>query len=160
MSISSDDLTAELLADKTTKNTKVINPNTNNLSFGRIPQNNNNIPEGDIYLRLGLIGVTPSRSGAFGARHVWEKHKTDLQINNLQDIPHVVANILQPGSDILVDLNRNHDPHRTVVLNTSAGLVILEQKHSQTGITEYSIVTAYNRRNSRGVVIGKLEHSS
>lgn len=146
------DLTCELMQANTTKNKKVLNPDNGTLIFGKIPDNPTGIPSRLIYLRLGYIGNGVARKGAFGARHIWEKHQTDLSIQKPEDVPKTLADILTAGVDILYE-----DSNKPVVLNTQKGLVSLQLKKDPNGDNEYSIVSAYGRRNSRGVVFAKLE---
>ncbi|MCK5816239.1 MAG: hypothetical protein KAH07_09875 [Flavobacteriaceae bacterium] len=146
------DLTPELMLGNTTKNTKIFNPENNSLIFGRVPNNPKGIPEGLIYLRLGFSGVGANKKGAFGARHIWDKHKKDLSINSPKDLPLILSKILIVGSDILYENEK-----KPVVLNTNKGLVSLQLKKDSLGNVEYSIISAYSRKNSRGVVFAKLE---
>ena len=145
------DLSDQVMSGKNTKNALVTNPQTNGTSFGRIPPNSNGVIEGDIYLKLGLVGHGQQRKGAFGARHVWEKHKNDLGISNACDTPMIIAEILSEGVDILIGVT----PDRPIALNTKYGVVILEQKTIEQE-TIYSIVSAYGKKNITGTVIGKL----
>ncbi|MGL5719548.1 MAG: hypothetical protein ACRCYP_01955 [Alphaproteobacteria bacterium] len=154
---SATDLNALVMADKKQKNAFVVNPITGGLSFGRIPDNNNGIDAGEIYLKLGLVGHGKQRKGAFGVRHVWEKHQVDLGISKSEDTPSVIASILTEGADILVDMTSSSTPARPIVLNTSLGIVVLEKKLEQgTGVVYYSLVSAYGKKNMTGTVIGKL----
>ncbi|EGD5163556.1 hypothetical protein RYY30_003402 [Vibrio cholerae] len=154
--IQATDLNANLMSSKNKQGSKVVNPKTNQLSFGRIPSNNNGIPTGEIYLKLGFIGSGKMRTGAYGARHIWEKHKKDLNIESPEETPEVIANILKEGVDVLVNFEANHDPHRPVVLNTELGRVALSL-YVEHGINAYSIVSAYGNKNAVGTVIGQLE---
>jgi hypothetical protein len=150
-------LTESLLTSASTKNKKIFSP-TNKLSYGRIPAAPAfKVAAGEIYLRLGFVGVGRSKSGAFGARHIWDKHKGDLNIKEPSDIPKVVASILRNGADVLVDKSKSAD--RPLVLNSNIGIVILQPKKTAEGGIEYSIVSAYGRRNHKGTVIGQLLHT-
>lgn len=154
MSLLPGALTPQLLSSSGSKNEKLFSP-TNNLSYGRIPAVPAfNVEAGDIYLRLGFVGMGYARSGAFGARHIWEKHQIDLNLKQPSDIPQVVASILQNGANILIDKSKAAD--RPLVLNSNVGIVILEPKKTADGNTEYSIVSAYARKNHKGTVIGQL----
>lgn len=151
------DLNETLMSENKAKGSKITNPNTGKLSYGHIPKNNNGIPSGPIYLKLGQIGSGRLRQGSFGARHVWEKHKSDLNISKPEDTPQVIADILTEGVNILVNFNAGHSPHRPVVLNTSFGRVALTLYKELGGIDAYSIVSAYGNKNAPGTVIGTLE---
>ena len=146
------DLSEEVMNGKKTKNALVTNPQTGGLSFGKIPPNSNGVSEGEIYLKLGLAGHGRQRTGAFGARHVWEKHKGDLGITTPDQTPMIIADILSEGVDILLSKT---DAARPIALNTTCGVVILERKVIDQ-VTSYSIVSAYGKKNITGIVIGKL----
>lgn len=145
------DLSEEVINGKNTKNALVTNPQTGGLSFGKIPPNNNGVSEGEIYLKLGLAGHGRLRKGAFGARHVWEKHKSDLGITTPDQTPMIIAEILSEGVDILLSTT----DARPIALNTKYGVVILEEKVIDQ-VTSYSIVSAYGKKNIAGIVIGQL----
>lgn len=147
-------LTSALMEANTTKNRKVLNPVNNTIVFGKIPDNPTGIPSGLIHLRLGYVGFGHHREGAFGARHIWEKHKTDLSIAKPEDLSLILAEILVEGVNVLYE-----DESKPLVLNTEKGLVALQYKKSFGGLGEYSIITAYGRRDSRGVVFAKLENA-
>lgn len=149
------DLNEQLMSEKTKKNAKVTNPKTGNLSFGKIPENKNGIPSGEIYLKLGLIGHGHNRAGAFGARHIWEKHHVDLRITTQENTAQVIADILEEGVNVLVNF-QNKNNKRPVVLNTKIGRVALEPE-TKNGTTSYSIVSAYGNKNAPGTVIGTLK---
>lgn len=146
------DLSDVVMNGKNTKNALITNPQTNGVSFGRIPPNNSGVSEGEIYLKLGLIGHGRERKGAFGVRHVWEKHQKDLGIIKPEDTPRIIAEILSEGVDILLSGNTGSRP---IALNTKYGVVILEQKIIDQ-VTSYSVVSAYGKKNITGTVIGQL----
>lgn len=151
-------LTVATINQKKNKNSKILNPSIEQLSFGQVPQNNNHVPSGHIYLRLGDKGVVRGGNivGAFGARHVWDKHRKDLNLSKPQDIAIRIGSIMTAGVDILIDPTRATSSVRPVVLNTAIGVVALQLKHSASGVPEYSIVSAYGRKTNPGIVIGKL----
>jgi len=146
------ELTEALMAAHTTKNIKVLNPQSGTIIFGKVPENPTGIPSGMIHLRLGYVGSGRRKSGAFGARHIWEKHKIDLSISSPEEVPQILASILEPGVEILYE-----HVNKPVVLNTAKGLVSLQLKKDETGGNWYNIISAYGRRNSRGTVFAELE---
>ncbi|WP_299143133.1 hypothetical protein [uncultured Vibrio sp.] len=158
--IDSPALTNDFMSKRNKRGTKVINPNTDKTSFGRIPKNNNGIPEGEIYLKVGIIGHGPTRTGAFGARHIWEKHKVDLKISQSTNVPAIIASILEEGVDVLVNFQASHSPARAIVLNTNIGRVALKQEQDKNGRFSYTIISAYGNKNAPGTVIGTLESPS
>ncbi|KAB2825791.1 MULTISPECIES: hypothetical protein [Aliivibrio] len=151
----STDLNEQLMSGKNEKNAKIVNPKTGKLSFGRVPDNNNDIPSGDIYLKLGLMGRGFKRYGAFGARHIWEKHNVDLCIPKQEMLPQIIADMLVEGTNVLVNFAIKNNK-RPVVLNTKLGRVALEPE-MKAGKTYYSIVSAYGNKNAPGTVIGTLK---
>lgn len=144
------DLSLSLMSTKNKKGTKVTNPATGGLSFGRVPKNKNGIPEGEIFLKVGYVGFGPRRKGAYGARHVWEKHREELGITSPEDVPEKLSKILKPGSKVLVDSTKGDK--KIVALNTTEGLVALQEEEDG-----YSIITAYGRKDPTGIEIGELE---
>tara|TARA_R110001632_G_scaffold40314_2_gene101194 strand:+ start:73923 stop:74207 length:285 start_codon:yes stop_codon:yes gene_type:complete len=70
------DLSVEWMSHKRRKNAFVTTTN-GSLSFGTFPTNNTHRPELEIRLKVGF-GRT--RSGAFGVRHIYEKHSQKIGI--------------------------------------------------------------------------------
>ena len=101
-------LTEDLAKQGNRQNTKIVNPETGKLSFGIIPKNRI-IESGEIYLRLGFVGVGRDLAGGFGARHIWDKHSKDLSLSEFSDVPSVVAALLLEGCKVLVDFNKGGD---------------------------------------------------
>ncbi|STO79488.1 hypothetical protein [Grimontia hollisae] len=155
--IQASDLTRELLKKRTQKNALIANPKTGKLSYGMIPANKSGIPEGNIFLKLGDTGFGPQRSGAYGARHIWDKHQADLCLTEPLDIVTQLQEILVSGTDILVNLAAKHNPARPVILNTKIGRVAL-QLQMISGVASYSIISAYGAKNATGTVIGTLKN--
>lgn len=146
------ELDENLLSGTNQKNCKIFNPKTDDTIFGKIPENPTGIPSGLIYLRLGYIGNGYKKQGAFGARHIWDKHKVDLGLNSPTELPFKISSILTEGVDVLYE-----EIHKPVVLNTLHGLVSLQLKQSADGIKEYSIISAYYKTQAKGTVFCKLE---
>lgn len=147
-------LTDKLAEEKGSKATKLMNPETNGLSFGYIPKNKT-IEAGEIYLTLGYSGYGVKRAGAFGARHVWEKHKVDLCLVNFSDVPAKVAALLANDCDVMVN-PLSGGLESPIVLNTSHGMVALAKKMIDKK-PEYHVISAYGRRNPHGFVVAKLK---
>ena len=147
-------LTEDLAKQGNRQNTKIVNPETGKLSFGIIPKNRI-IESGEIYLRLGFVGVGRDLAGGFCARHIWDKHSKDLSLSEFSDVPSVVAALLLEGCKVLVDFNKGGDD-KPIVLNTSKGMVVLTKK-GLSGAIEYSIVSAYGRTNHPGTVVATLK---
>lgn len=154
-----ESLTETLMLTKTTKNKKVLNPETNKLSFGMIPDDHNAVPGGDIHLKLGLVGYGNQRKGAFGARHIWEKHQVDLNLTTPSEVPSKIAEILKEGVNVLVEFDDQKRSNMPVVLNTALGKVALAPKSTDGKVT-YEIISAHANKNARGTVIGTLKSPS
>jgi hypothetical protein len=157
--LNNNDLIDNLMSEKTAKNQKILNPKTNKLSFGIVPDDHSAIPGGDIHLKLGLIGYGPQRKGAFGARHIWEKHKIDLNLSKPHEIPNKIADILKEGINVLVEFDDQKRNNMPVVLNTAIGKVALAPKTYE-GKVIYEIISAHANKNARGTVIGTLKSPS
>jgi len=152
--LEANSLTEDLAKKRDKQNTKIVNPETGKLSFGVIPENPI-IASGEIYLRLGFVGVGRDLLGGFGARHIWDKHSKDLSLSEFSNVPSTVAELLLEGCDVLVDSSKGGDD-KPIVLNTSKGMVVLTKKGVE-GAVEYSIVSAYGRTNHPGTVVATLK---
>lgn len=142
------DITLQIAQKKNAQNTLVANSEGHH-SFGMFPANNNGFPEAEIVLKLGNIGYGFLRKGGFGLRHVWEKHGSDLGLQNPYEVVGFIESIIQPGAEIIVD--KSKDPKKPLIIESSWGLVALEIQAST-----YSITSAYNRKSHPGTVIATI----
>jgi len=150
----SGELTNELADERGAKNQKLENPEGGGFSFAYIPKNKV-IEEGEVFLCLGYAGFGVDRKGAFGARHIWEKHKLDLGLSRFSDVPGVVSGLLSEGCNVLVDKSKG-GLDKPIVVNTSSGMVSLQKKVVDE-VVEYHVLTAYRRTNHPGIVVATLK---
>ncbi len=150
-SLAAADITSALMSTQNMKGTRIINPRTGLMSFGTVPLNKH-VPEGLIYLKLGLPGFGPGKSGAFGVRHIWDKHRGEWPGLTPDQVPEKVLDILVPGADILL----HQGGGKIITLNTSLGMVVLQEEREGSGFI-YSVVTAYTRKNPKGIKIAQLQ---
>ena len=148
-----NEITLELVSLKNKKNTRVLNE-LGQESFGNFPANNHNFPVGEIYLKLGYIGYTNARSGAFGLRHIWEKHGTELGLQEPKEILGFIKKVLAEGAEVIVDSMK--DPNKPLVVESSSGLITLALETPNNKLPNYHIITAYSRKSHPGVVIATI----
>lgn len=147
------DVTAALANDKRSKNALVANT-SGVVSFGTFPSNNHSFPSGDITLRLGYVGYGAGRKGAFGLRHIWEKHKTEVMATNPEDIPAFIEAIITKGSNVIID--KDKDPNKPLIVESKVGLLTLGLKLPNNANPYYHVITAYARKSHPGTVIATL----
>ncbi len=150
-----DQLTLDLLLGVHNPNRKILNPVTGGLSFGRIPKNRSGIPEGEVHLRVGKIGFGKDKKGAYGARHIWDKHRVDLKITKPENLTTILLKIFMDGAEILVDPNKNIDPYRPLILSRKYGMGIVERRGKD--LAAYNVISAYSKTAVPGILIGKFE---
>lgn len=68
------------------------------------------------------------------------------------------GDIIQPGAPIYCEFNHPGGKHRTTVLKSALGMVILEPREAPETDSGwiYVVVTAYSKRNPHGVQIGRI----
>lgn len=149
-----NNLNIALMSEKTRKNSFVCMP-CGTFSFGNFPANNANFPQGDIRLRLGYTGYIsrPDRPGAFGLRHIWEKHGTELGLSCPTEAINFIKNVITNGAAVLIDSNKN--PDRPIIIENKVGMAILSV-HANTSDVHYSIISAYSRKQHPGTIIATL----
>lgn len=143
------------MSEKSKKNSFVCMP-CGAFSFGAFPPNNAHFPEGDIRLKLGLVGYITGnneRQGAFGLRHIWEKHGSELGLTCPAETIHFIKNVITSGAQVLIDSHKN--PDRPIIIESKVGMAILNLQAS-THDVYYSIISAYNRKQHPGTVIAKI----
>ena len=146
------DITLALALTKNKKNT-IISTTRGQLSFGLFPANNHGFTTGKIILKLGLIGHGYFRKGAFGVRHIWEKHGGEIGLTSPIQVVNFIESILIPGAEVI--LNREKSPDKPIIVESSNGLITLGLTTFKNQVA-YSIITAYDRKNHPGVVIATI----
>jgi len=150
-SLAAANITSALMSTQNKRGTRIINPRTGLMSFGTVPPNSH-VLEGLIYLKLGFPGRGHKKDGAFGARHIWDKHRGEWPGLTPEQIPEKVLDILVPGADILLYQGGG----KIITLNTSQGMVVLQEEREGSGFI-YSVVTAYTRKDPKGIKIAQLQ---
>ncbi|EGQ7796282.1 hypothetical protein RG677_004805 [Vibrio parahaemolyticus] len=150
--LSSTDVTKELLSKSNTKNHRILS-SSGNVSFGQLPHINDNFPSGEIHLRLGFVGIGSARTGAFGLRHIVEKHGPEIGIDDAAGAIEFIELVLSAGAVIKLDGKGGTKP---LVINSSHGMVILEKKTPRDEAVHYSIITAYEKINYPGTILGEM----
>ena len=135
------------------KRGSVVERACSNITYGQFPPNNFGFPVGDIVLKLGYCGFGPSKKGATGLRHIWDKHHKEIGLSCPSEIPCFIETVIKQGSSVLIDHGKSTD--KPLVLSSSTGMAILCQKVSQNR-NIYEIITAYTRRQHPGTVIATL----
>jgi len=148
-----NDVTPAIAELRNQKNARVSN-NRGQVSFGLFPSNNHNFPVGDIHLKLGFIGNGHRRSGAFGLRHIWEKHGSELGLTAPQQVSAFIETILQPGANVIV--NHSKSPDKPLIVESSNGLITLGMVKPNNESAYYHIITAYGRKSHPGIIIANL----
>ncbi len=151
------DVSQQMLNSKKTKNAKVTNSN-GTCSFGIMPNLNSKFPAGEIILKLGDPGFYDRREkklkAAFGLRHIWDKHKVEIGATNAFDVIKFIESVITLGAEVLIDSNK--DPNKPLIVESTAGMVVVELKQPQGEEPYYSIVTAYDKKRHAGTLVGNL----
>lgn len=145
-----NDLSIEWMSHKRSKNAFVTNTK-GNLAFGIFPTNNNHWPELEIRLKVGFAGFGKARSGAFGIRHIFEKHGKEIGLTCPSEIPSYIESIITKGATVIVDSAK--DANAALVIESQTGLVILRLSKDK---AYYDIISAYDRKSHPGTVIATL----
>lgn len=150
------DITHQILTGKTTKNAKVTN-SQGLCSFGIMPTLSPNFPQGNIILKLGDRGFFCPREkklkGAFGLRHVWDRHAVEIGASSASDVVIFIEQVITQGAEIIFDKKKS--PNKPLIVESSTGMVVVELLNIA-GVQVYSIVTAYTRKSHPGVLLGTL----
>lgn len=152
------DIDNDVLDKKNMKNSRVTN-NKGNLSFGTIPKLNDNFPKGEIHLKLGDSGFYSHNhhepKGAFGLRHIWDKHGDELNSQNAEDVVKFIESVLQVGAEVIIDPKKS--PNKPLIVESNTGMVVVDLKEPQNEEPFYNIITAYDKKAHPGNVMGNLE---
>ncbi|WP_126169631.1 hypothetical protein [Shewanella khirikhana] len=146
------DVTTALAAQKTAKNARIANT-SGQVSFGIFPLNSHGYQSAPIILKLGFIGYASQRTGAYGLRHIWEKHGQEIGISNPSDVPSFIESILIPGAEVIIDSTKSAKP---LIIESKTGLITVGFSTPPNEAPHYHIITAYTRKNHPGTVIATL----
>lgn len=152
------EITTAALTEKKTKNARVAK-NDGSEFFLDIPYMNADFPAGKIILKLGDSGfynkMTRNLDGAYGLRHIWDKHRTEIGAASAEDIVIFLERILLAGAEILIDSKKG--PNKAIVVESGTGMMILELKMPHGEDPYYSIITAYDRKSHPGTILHTLK---
>lgn len=100
------DIVEAVLNDKKTKNARVTKCDGSEF-FLDLPGMNADFPAGKIILKLGDSGFynkrTKNLEGAYGLRHIWDKHRAEIGATSAEDIVIFLESILLAGAEVLID---------------------------------------------------------
>lgn len=142
------DITTAILDGKSTKNS-IVCTSYGESFFSMFPHVSDTFPSGKICLKLGFGGFGLSKDGAFGLRHIWEKHRTEINATSALDIVLFLEKVVSAGSVVLIDNKK--DPDKPLILESKTGMAVVEFKSGN-----YYITSAYDRKSHKGTVIGNL----
>ncbi len=92
-----------------------------------------------------------------GARHIYEKHGPELNMDYFNQVPSFVSRILEDGASILVNKNRANHIKAPVVVNSPHGMVALGRNGSVDSGISYEVVSAYERNDPKGTKVGEIK---
>lgn len=147
-------------------NTKVINPTTQDHSFGTVPvlrlARKNQSPVITLAAPIHLKeGKHFGPNAGFGVQHIWAEHSIEIMaagFMGLADVPAYVQRILNTPT-LLYFEDRPGPRTRVNAVRIVTGTVILEYVQTKVGnvFTPYwSVVTAYSDTRTKGVVVGSM----
>jgi len=146
-----------MLTGKGTKNARVCTSIGSDF-FLDIPSISADFPAGKIILKLGDSGFYNRSSKrlecAYGLRHIWDKHRTEIGATCATDIIIFLEGILHQGAEMLLDSSKG--PNKAIVVESGTGMMILELKRPQGEAPYYSVVTAYDRKSHPGILLYTL----
>ncbi len=144
------------------KYTLIRNPSNNSCSYGKIK--NLTIPrepqlastEADIYLFQGFHN---KYNKGFGCKHIRVVHDKEIRKRGFINdgttlIPEYVASIVRPGTPLYYEGGIGQYPR--LLASNRTGMAVLEFREDDDRDMCWSIVTAYNRRNPHGRLVGKI----
>ena len=142
------DITTAILNDKKTKNS-IVCTSSGKDSFSTFPHVSDKFPQGKICLKLGYIGFGDFRDGAFGLRHIWDKHRTEIGAVSALDVVLFLEKVVAKGSVVIIDNKKA--PDKPLILESLTGMAVVEFNNGA-----YYITSAYDRKSHKGVVIANL----
>lgn len=151
------DITNAILVGKKTKNSRV-SKNDGSEFFFTLPHLSADFPEGKVILKLGDLGYynqsKQKLEGAYGIRHIWDKHRSEIGATCAEDIVKFLENIFLTGAQVLLDPRKG--PNKVIVVESGTGMMIVELKKPQNEDAYYSIITAYDRKSHPGTILHTL----
>lgn len=144
-----------LFPDGASKGTWIDHP-TNGV-FGHVPE----VVRNQYEIRGGPIRLTAGSYGnrGFGARHIMEKHGQLLIKKgygvDIDAVIGYVSAIIQPRTPIYCEFDNIACDPRVAVVKSTVGTAILGLRYDQENVPYYMIVTAFDRKQAHGTLIGR-----
>lgn len=139
------------------KNDLLINPISGDHIFGYIPfLSKVGFESGPIYLKAGDHWA-PTKG--FGAKHIWERHQTELVtlgFKSIDDVPAFLVTIILPGTQLYCEFNDIKGNPRLAALRTRAGVAFIERQIGSRNEVYYSVVTAFTKGKANGTLVGAV----
>nr|WP_010890242.1 hypothetical protein [Salmonella enterica]AAB91550.1 hypothetical protein [Salmonella enterica subsp. enterica serovar Berta] len=128
------------------------------VNFSRTAKHECRLSRRKIILKLGDSGFynkrTESLEGAYGLRHIWDKHRVEIGATSAEDIVIFLESILLAGAEVLIDPKKGQN--KAIVVESGTGMMILELKKPNGEDPYYSIITAYDRKSHPGTKLHTL----
>ena len=137
-------------------NRPLINPTTNTLLFGRVPdiaKRGVNLPGGAIHLLRGKH-TAPNRG--FGACHIWAEHSREMideGFTNEAAVPAYVAFVITAASQLYYS-GESFRYSRLMAVRGIAWTAILELRDRDEPF--WSVITAYRSNKKHGTFVGSV----
>lgn len=138
-------------------NRKLLNPESNHECFGTVKKMKTRriiLPAGEIHLLFGKH-IGPNKG--FGACHIWEEHRAEMQQKGLltfNDVPKFVCTIVKSGTQLYYE-NAHHSKTRLMAVRNASGTAILEFREN-VELPFWGIVTAYIGTKKHGTLVGTV----
>lgn len=145
------DLNLECMGHNKKKNS-FVTTSSGSISFGIFPENNNQWPTLEIRLKLGLVGHGKGRLGAFGVRHIFEKHGQEMNLTCPSEVSGHIESVIKTGAIVMVDSKK--DPNKPLIIESSTGMAILTLSKCK---TYYHIISSYKRFSHPGITIATIK---
>lgn len=117
--------------------------------FGIFPHVSDKFPSGKICLKLGFGGQGRFKDGAYGLRHIWEKHRQEISAKSALDIVLFLEKVISAGAEVIIDNTK--DPDKPLILESKSGMAVVAINGGN-----YYITSAYDRKSHKGTVVGNL----
>ena len=124
--------------------------------FGHVPEmkhRGDTLQGGPIRLVAGNYG-----NRGYGARHILEKHGNTLVTRGfgvgINGVILYIAGVIKPRTPIFCEFDQIGQNQKVAVVRRSTGTVVLGLMHTQDGSPYYAVLTAFDRRQGSGTIVG------
>ena len=137
-------------------NKLLVNPSTNTLLFGKVPEISSrgiSLPGGAIHL---LRGKHTGPNRGFGAQHVWAEHSKEMIAAGFEEereVPAYVAFVITAGSQLFYS-GESFRYSRLMAVRGIAWTAILELRERDEPF--WSVITAYRSNKKHGTFVGSV----